>query len=362
MYICIVVLFLCFCKAQDYVLTNQFSGPEFFDQFLFSVDNDPTEGYVNYVSQGQATSENLIQVQDSYVYIGADHLNIASGRGRNSVRISSTISWNEGLFIMDLLHMPSGCGTWPAWWMVGTSWPNNGEIDIIEGINNMTSDLTSLHTSEGCSMRSEAANSFTGTWEAANTGNSTDCYINAPTESSNQGCGIYSASTSFGVPFNENYGGVYAMEWTASYIRTFFFSRADIPADIAANSPNVSSWGQPYAFFALDEDCPASHFNNLSMVLDLTFCGEWAGAAFSAQCPGLSSCETYVKNNPQNFTEAYWAISYIQVYQDADSNSSYIVPTTEPVLLSEVSGAWSLPFVSFDICCITVVALMFIWV
>ena len=31
--------------------------------------------------------------------------------------------------------MPTGCGTWPAYWLCGENWPYKGEIDIIEGVN-----------------------------------------------------------------------------------------------------------------------------------------------------------------------------------------------------------------------------------
>ena len=34
----------------------------------------------------------------------------------------------------DLAHMPTGCATWPSWWMnsVLGQWPEQGEIDLIE--------------------------------------------------------------------------------------------------------------------------------------------------------------------------------------------------------------------------------------
>ncbi len=76
---------------------------------------DPTNGYVHYVDQGTAQNKGLINTNNNQVYIGVDHTNVASGSGRDSVRIVSNKSYNHGLFILDLAHMPGGiCGTWPA--------------------------------------------------------------------------------------------------------------------------------------------------------------------------------------------------------------------------------------------------------
>ena len=51
--------------------------------------------------------------------MGVDHTNVASGAGRASVRLTSEKSYNHGLVILDLAHMPGGiCGTWPALYVV----------------------------------------------------------------------------------------------------------------------------------------------------------------------------------------------------------------------------------------------------
>lgn len=111
--------------------------------------------------------------------MGADHTNKATGRGRQSVRLSSKAAYNGGLFIHDLVHMPVGPGTWPAYWFVGPDWPNNGEADIIEGIGGNTRNAITLHTADGCTMRSEYQQLFTGNWADGNTPGvpATDCFI-----------------------------------------------------------------------------------------------------------------------------------------------------------------------------------------
>jgi hypothetical protein len=38
---------------------------------------------------------------------------------RKSIRIQSKNNYTGGLVIMDAVHMPAGCGTWPAFWSNG---------------------------------------------------------------------------------------------------------------------------------------------------------------------------------------------------------------------------------------------------
>lgn len=53
---------------------------------------------------------------------GVDSIN-ETPQGRPSIRLTSKKSYNSGLVILDVEHMPVGCGTWPAFWMVGPKWP-----------------------------------------------------------------------------------------------------------------------------------------------------------------------------------------------------------------------------------------------
>ena len=52
------------------------------------------------------------------------------------MRITSLKAYDEAVVVLDLQHMPEGCGTWPAFWSLSQQgpWPQGGEIDIIEGM------------------------------------------------------------------------------------------------------------------------------------------------------------------------------------------------------------------------------------
>jgi beta-glucanase (GH16 family) len=56
-----------------------------------------------------------------------------------SVRIKSNKTYKYGVTVFDIRHMPQGMGTWPAAWTVQENgWPNYGEIDILEGVNDVS--------------------------------------------------------------------------------------------------------------------------------------------------------------------------------------------------------------------------------
>ena len=127
-------------------------------------------------------------------------------------------------------------------WFVGPNWPNSGEIDIIEGVNDQTNNAMTLHTSDGCII--DNSNAFTGTLATTN------CYVNAPGQAANAGCDIQSQDTrSYGAGFNANGGGVIATEWTSEKISIWFFPRGATPGDISSGDPYPSAWGPPVAQF-----------------------------------------------------------------------------------------------------------------
>jgi len=132
------------------------------------------------------------------------------------------------------------------------------------------------------------------------------------------GCGVSTSNTQgYGDGFNNIGGGVYAMEWTSSSISIWFFPRSAIPSDITANAPNPNGWGTPTTVFTGNTCDIDSNFANHNIIFDTTFCGDWAGEVWSSgSCAAVAdTCNDYVGANPGAFSEAYWLINSVKVYQ-----------------------------------------------
>lgn len=247
--------------------------------------------------------------------------------------------------------MPAGCGTWPAFWLTDeANWPVNGEIDIVEGVNFQSEAKTALHTTKGCSMYDIPLGTMTGTWDTAQgipdakTGKpdmtlryAQDCFVYNPHQWLNQGCvAVNKDNETLGQPFNNKGGGVYALEWDPSnrHIRTWVFTpHTAVPDNLVAAirtaslneervAPDPSLWPVPYGYFAIGEgtDCPASHFRHMHLVFNLAFCGSVAGNRYHMDCPSqvarnFSSCNEWVKSDPEELKEAYWKIRGVYVYE-----------------------------------------------
>ena len=200
---------------------------------------------------------------------------------RESIRLEGKQRFNRGLFIIDVRHMPAGCGVWPAFWLTDEfNWPINGEIDIVEGVNYQAEAKTALHTTKGCDMRDVPLGTMTGSWDTAvgipdkKTGipdmtqrEAKNCYVYDPHQWLNQGCvAIDTDGGSLGMPLNEKGGGVFALEWDPanSHMRTWVFSpHTEVPENLVnairtahkplseRTVPNPSEWPLPYGYFPI---------------------------------------------------------------------------------------------------------------
>ena len=312
-------------SSSPWSLVDTYAGSTFFDNWLFWNYDDPTHGTVEYVSESDAWSNNLVEINTAGNAIMRVETTQQVSNGRKSVRLHGNRVFTGGLVLMDALHMPSGCGTWPAWWSNGPNWPNGGEIDILESVNAFTENQVSLHTSDGCTMPSWTAESMSGQFTTGNF-DSLNC---ASYATSNQGCGIRAVNqdTTTGAGFNSVNGGVYALKWDKTGITAWFFPRSSIPADITADAPEPANWGTPMANFPSDSCNPYEFFYDHFNIFDTTFCGDWAGAdavwnyagyagqtESCAAITGYSSCSDYVLNSGSSFTDAYWEVQYVKYF------------------------------------------------
>ncbi|KAJ7302432.1 glycoside hydrolase family 16 protein [Mycena albidolilacea] len=298
--------------CATYSRSENIVGTGFYNSFIFEDGPDPNHGRVNYVDGATAMSQNLTFASENTFILRGDWQTViddSSTTGRNSVRIRSNNAYTTHVAVFDVVHMPQGCGTWPAIWEVnGASWPGGGEVDIVEGVNDQGNDQITLHTVTGCTM--PASRTQTGTSGPLN------CDVGA-----SFGCSVnVGQAPSYGPTFNANGGGWYAMERTDTFINVWFWSRnaANVPADVSAGGTTVdtSDWGIPVANFPNTACNIPQFFDAHNIIINLNFCGDFAGQAdvyASSGCP--STCTSYVDNNPAAFGDAYFLFNSINIYE-----------------------------------------------
>jgi len=304
--------------AGPYTISQTNIGSDFMNNFQWENISDPTNGRVEYVTLETAQAKNLTYTTDDSFVMRADSTTnlTADGPGRMSNRIKSNDQYNTHVAVFDIRHMPQGCATWPAVWeaddTVGVA---TGEIDILEGVNDIAPNSVTLHTEGNCSVPSNRTQLGTSL--------SNDCSDTSDIGNGNNGCSVDAPYTSsYGPVFNSNGGGYYAMERTSQFIRVWFWARNQdgIPSDITGgvSSVNTDDWGTPIAYFP-DDDCDINKvFGNNNIIIDLTFCGNWAGEDFSETGCG-SNCTQYVNENPSAFSDAYWDFAAVRVYEASSS-------------------------------------------
>ena len=356
--------------SGNYSLIEAHTGESFFDYYTFfdGPDSLGSAGYNTYVSREKAESLGIAKVVTADD--GTDYVELSSKAGaayddwgnrlRDSVRLEGKLRFNDGLFILDVLEMPSGCGLWPAFWSTdGEVWPDHGEIDIVEPVNTQTIAKTILHTREQCDMYAHVPRwMWTGHWDSStglpefSTGipdydtklETDNCYVASPHQWLNQGCAaVHPERIVLGAPMNARGGGVYAMEWdpAAGFIRTWVFPRSDGFPDNLREAldgggegtirPDPSEWPTPYAFFPIGPGtgCSRDHFQNHNLIINLAICGTVAGNRFANDCPDLfqkynvnndsvATCNAYVDSDEARSMldeTAKWKIKGVYVYQ-----------------------------------------------
>ncbi|KAH9950667.1 concanavalin A-like lectin/glucanase domain-containing protein [Amylocystis lapponica] len=307
-----VLVLLSPALAAEYQMVKYYEGSTFFDDWQFYDTSDTfTSGNVNYLSEKTASKDGLAYINNAgNAVIRVDNSStVTLGQNRNSVRIATNDLFEVGsVWISDFLHVPYGCSVWPSFWSSSQIWPAGGEIDTFEGVNQVTMNQMTLHTSAGCTHSSSAVQSSTLV-------NSTDCNTAL---NGNQGCAITDPSTSsYGAAFANDGGGVFVTEFASSGISIWFFNRSSIPDSLQGNATtvNTTAIGTPVANWPASSCTISQFFNPQRLIFDITLCGTYAGntAVFSETCSGVCY-DDYVTGPPSNYDNAYFEVQYVRVY------------------------------------------------
>ncbi|RVX67642.1 hypothetical protein B0A52_08171 [Exophiala mesophila] len=313
----------------------------FFDGFDLHSGSDAANGFVNYQDMRSALDNQLTGVFDyiyqyddnttkeatDLLYLGVDSRNFTP-TGRPSLRLESKETFNQGLFVADIYHMPGGCGVWPAFWMLGTDgpWPDAGEIDILEGINDQTQNRLSLHTSKTLTLDNHTSPSNISFKLAGGIQNgvalTTDCNV---VTSGGRGCSISSVlpEEAFGSEFNRQLGSFMVVEYTSGWIKAWQMDRALGEQIFGQNSSGYInadaqiSWGTPTAVFSRNGTNLEPYFRDLRIILNTDFCGPWINGGWTtSSCASLApTCSEYVEKNPEAFEQAFWLVKSVQIYE-----------------------------------------------
>ncbi|KAF4563910.1 hypothetical protein EYR36_003155 [Pleurotus pulmonarius] len=316
-------------SVVSYDLVRDYSGQTFFDgwDFFGSWDN-LTLGDVWWLNRNDAFSQGLVFINDAQrAVLKVDNVNdVPFNEKRASIRITTQEAYGVGsLWILDAVHLPFGCSVWPAFWTKGTGeWPDTGEIDIMEGINLMTSNQMALHTLPGCT-HTTPPNQMGITRE-------NDC-------SEPSGCVVAETSPgSLGAAFAAAGGGVWAVQFDVAGVFMWFWSRANIPPSVTeatSTSPmDVSQWGPPSASYPSTTCNITQFFSAQNIVLDITLCGSWAGlpeqytpACGSSGPTGICYNDNVVGPGAR-FDDAFFEVNYLRAYTTGGVAPT---PTASPI-------------------------------
>ncbi|KAL0059167.1 hypothetical protein AAF712_014139 [Marasmius tenuissimus] len=322
--------------VTSYDLVRSYEGQTFFDDWDFygSWDN-LTLGDVWWLGREDSFSQNLAYInQAGNAILRVDNTsNVPLNEKRNTVRITSKDTYAVGsLWVIDLRHIPFGCSVWPAFWTKGPKWPDNGEIDIIEGINNMAANQMALHSTPGCFLPTQGMQ----------TGKTlvTDCSTDA-------GCTVGELiPNSYGPGFAAAGGGVWATQFDVSGIYIWFWSRASIPKSIRdsdfSSSLQMFDWGLPSAAYPAIGCNVTEFFSPQNLVLDITLCGKWAGEPenYLPSCADQGPTKKCYTDNvvgpgSPKYDNAYFEVEYVRAYT---TGGVMPTPTTPPSMPGRVGS------------------------
>ncbi|KAJ4409660.1 hypothetical protein N0V91_002581 [Didymella pomorum] len=268
--------------AHAYKLDKKLDAGNFLGFFDFIDTPDKyTGGCVSYISKSEATSMGLACVVGNQVYLVVDNnavIDVKPQGGRKSI-----------LRIFQLTpaacDLPSGSYT-----MMASMATSTQEIDILESVSYLARNEITLGTKPGTAEI-----------------HGTNCDYDA------RGFEATAPPGTFGDSFNQDSGGVWATQIEAEDIEVWHFKRSAIPADVASDTLDPSTWGKP-VLSMLPQNC------DISKIFNITFCGESAGGGArngQTECrarTGVASCNDFVATTPSAFDEVYFLVNSVKTY------------------------------------------------
>ncbi len=312
-------------NGKIYNLVDNYRARDFVEKFDVIVGNDKTHGMVRYQNQRLIAFPTN---SSGEVQFRTDIDSVPQDGKRDAVRIESKKMYNGGLFILDAAHVPEGNSVWPSFWLSDVStWPCEGEIDILEYVNSYGPDSSTnhstLHTDRKCNQYGVPGISRDGVCGAGTKSDKnsvcTPCKGKNINDCAYEGCGVlvdeirnsdFIHKGTAGYGFNKT-GGVYICEWILDgIIKIWFFPRQYVDKYIPKNSTSIDTrmFPKPYVMF---NPCPGS-FKNLKIIVNTTLCGDWAGPWFDKG--GAAGCNAFVADKANLFKEAYWLINSVKVF------------------------------------------------
>ncbi len=204
------------------VWNDEFNGTELGGDWTYEIQS---AGWVNNELQTYVKDTEVTTVSDGTLKINL----IKNGDDVKSARIYAKYKegWQYG-YIEASIKLPTGKGTWPAFWMMPvnyTSWPDDGEIDIMESVGyNPNVVVSTIH-----------CNKY-----------------------NNTGTSIESASMS--VPTSQTEFHVYALEWTEDEL--IFYVDGEVLLTYANDGTGTDAWPFDAPFY---------------VILNLAWGGDWGG-------------------------------------------------------------------------------------
>lgn len=319
--------------GPKYSLAKQWKGVDIVpawnnSDWKFFLDKDPTNStVVRYSQDGDLIVPNHNDGSIK-IYASRPYTDYGGDLKVDAIRLYTTMQFDHGLFVMYLKHIPERPGTWPAWWLNGTTdnqtaWACRGEIDIIEGMNYSENhpkfdkeyrNVTTLHTNTpftGIECRQNGAIGVSQPTCNASSYRYKTCGCSGKEPCPDLGCSIKGPPNSFGKGFNKDwgdFGGVYICELTPEgQVSIWLMSPYNAKEYLGYGRDIIpSTWTTPPPYARFNR-CPGQ-FANMQMIINTTVCGDWWSD---------KSCLNLIASQEHDTSEnlAYWEIQAISVYQ-----------------------------------------------